>query len=91
MIRNVLAFLVLIVPVTAFGDTFHERSDWGHFFSDEGVEGAIVVIDERENAFWEYGESRAKTRYLLVSIRRCRGYVKKYKDQFQLGRAEPAC
>ena len=67
MIRIALAFLILIVPVVTFGETFHERSEWGHFFSDEGVEGTVVVIDERENAFWGYGETRAKTRYSPAS------------------------
>lgn len=67
MVRIILTFLILIAPVASFSETFHERSDWGHFFSDEGVEGTIVVIDERENAFWVYKEARAKTRYSPAS------------------------
>lgn len=67
MIRIVLAFLILFTPVAAFAETFQERTDWGHFFSDEGVEGTIVVVDERSNTFLMYGRERAQTRYSPAS------------------------
>jgi beta-lactamase class D len=67
MIRVALALLLLVAPITAFGEAFQERSDWDHFFSDKGVDGTIVVIDERANAFWAYAEARAQTRYSPAS------------------------
>ena len=67
MIRIVLAFLILIAPAVTFGEAFQERSDWSHFFSDEGVEGTIVIVDERVKAFWVYREIRAQTRYSPAS------------------------
>ena len=63
MIRIALAFLIFIAPATIFGEAFQERTDWGHFFADESVDGTIVVIDERSNSYWIYGQARAQTRY----------------------------
>ena len=67
MIRVALTLLILLVPVVTFGETFQERPDWGHFFSDEDVDGTIVVMDERDNAFWVYGKERAQTSYSPAS------------------------
>jgi beta-lactamase class D len=67
MICIALAFFILVAPVVTFGETFIERSEWGHFFTDEGVNGTIVVIDERKNAFGVYEKERAQTRYSPAS------------------------
>lgn len=63
----IISFLILITPVTSLSETFKERSDWGHFFKDQGAEGTIVVVDERENAHWVYGKERAQKRYSPAS------------------------
>ena len=58
MLRIALIILALISPTATIGESFQERSDWGRFFTDESVNGTIVVIDERAKAFG-YKTSRA--------------------------------
>jgi len=65
--KIVLALLILIAPVVSSAETFQERPDWSHFFSDQGVDGTIVMIDERANAHWVYGKTRAQKRYSPAS------------------------
>ncbi len=62
-----LAFLILITPVVSFSETFQERPDWGHFFTDHGIEGTIVVVDERVGGHWVYNNARAQKRYSPAS------------------------
>ena len=59
----IVALLILISTTASFAEDFQERTDWGHFFSDQGVEGAIVVIDERTGDSWVYNKDRAQKRY----------------------------
>ena len=61
--------LLAFAPATWSADAWHERPDWAHFFTEAGVAGTIVVIDERGNtrSNWVHGEARARTRYLPAS------------------------
>ncbi len=43
------------------------RPDWASYFSDVGVEGTIVVSDDREASAWVYDETRAQQRYIPAS------------------------
>lgn len=45
------------------------RADWGQYFRDAGVDGTIVVVDERPSsaARWVHGEGRARQRLLPAS------------------------
>ncbi len=67
MFPIVLAFIILVAPAATFGEDFRERSDWARFFSDQGVDGTIVVIDERRKGYWAYNKMRAQTRYSPAS------------------------
>jgi len=46
---------------------WQERPDWVHFFTDAGVRGTIVIIDERTNAHWVFDEARASKRFVPAS------------------------
>ena len=41
MLRIALIILALISPTATIGEFFQERSDWGRFFTDEGVNGTL--------------------------------------------------
>jgi beta-lactamase class D len=44
-----------------------EREDWAAVFDDAGVEGTIVVLDERVGRTWVYDEARARERFCPAS------------------------
>jgi beta-lactamase class D len=46
---------------------WQERPDWSRFFSEAGVNGTIVVVDERGGAHFVYNPDRAKTRFVPAS------------------------
>lgn len=56
-------------PDAARASAWQERADWARYFEDAGVDGTIVVVDERPDsgAQWVYGESRARRRFLPAS------------------------
>ena len=64
---TLLAILILFNPVVSFAENFQERPDWSHFFTDQGVEGTIVVVDERIGGHWVYNKARARKRYSPAS------------------------
>ena len=63
----ILTLFILIIPSVCFAEDFQKRSDWKHFFIEQGVEGTIVVIDERINAHWVYNKERAQKRFSPAS------------------------
>ncbi len=58
---------IFIVQTLVIAEDFQERPDWKHFFTDQGVDGTIVVIDERVNGHWVYQKDRAHKRYSPAS------------------------
>jgi beta-lactamase class D len=62
-------FLLLVLgsSTTAPSRPWQERPDWARFFTEAGVSGTIVVVDERENANWVFGGDRARTRFVPAS------------------------
>lgn len=56
-------------PDAAQASAYQERADWAQYFKEAGVDGTIVVVDERpgSRARWVHGESRARKRYLPAS------------------------
>jgi beta-lactamase class D len=65
-------WILILVLALGFGATasaqgWQERLDWSHFFADAGVQGTMVVSDERAHTQWVYGEARARTRFLPAS------------------------
>jgi beta-lactamase class D len=67
--------LIASVALLAFGagiasaDTGQERRDWAQYFTEAGVAGTIVVLDERTTpaSRWVHAAERAHTRYLPAS------------------------
>jgi beta-lactamase class D len=57
---------MVAVPSAAAG-SWQERPDWAGFFSEAGVGGTIVVVDERSGARWVHDGKRAATRYVPAS------------------------
>lgn len=62
-----IVLLIFTAQTLAIASDFQERPDWGHFFTDQGVDGTIVVIDERVNGHWIYQKDRASKRYSPAS------------------------
>jgi beta-lactamase class D len=62
-----IVLLLYIIQTPVIAADFQERPDWKHFFTDQGVDGTIVVIDERVNGHWVYDMARAKKRYSPAS------------------------
>lgn len=56
-------------PDGAQASVWQERADWAQYFKEAGVEGTIVVVDERAGAVarWVHAESRARQRFLPAS------------------------
>jgi beta-lactamase class D len=63
----ILVILFLFSTTVSYAEDFQERSEWKHFFTDQGVNGTIVVIDERVNGRWVYDMARAQKRYSPAS------------------------
>ena len=63
----IFAILILISTTASFAEDFQERADWGHFFTEQGVNGTIVVIDERAGDNRAYDKARAQKRYSPAS------------------------
>ena len=57
----------LCVAAPAAALEMKERPDWAHFFSDAGVAGTIIVVDERSNESWVFDRARAAKRYMPAS------------------------
>jgi beta-lactamase class D len=64
---NVITLLLLSSSISASAQTWQERPEWGKFFTDAGVSGTIVVVDERAGANWVFDEARARTRFIPAS------------------------
>jgi len=56
-------------PICLAEEKQPERPDWAHFFQEAGVDGTIVVADERtqEASSGIYDEARSRKRYLPAS------------------------
>jgi beta-lactamase class D len=63
----ILIILFLVSSTVSYAADFQERPDWEHFFTDQGVDGTIVVIDERVKGHWVYDMARAKKLYSPAS------------------------
>ena len=63
----IFILIVLIVTPMSSAEDFQERSDWGHYFTDHGVEGTIVIIDERKGLHLVYDRERAQKRFSPAS------------------------
>lgn len=63
----IFTFFILVSSIISFAEDFQERPDWGHFFTDEEVEGTVVIIDERTDGRWVYNKERAQKRYSPAS------------------------
>ncbi len=59
---------VLVSPLLAAAEPA-ERPEWGTFFKDAGVEGTIVIADERagEKPVWVFNVERARKRFSPAS------------------------
>ena len=62
-----LIILILICSTISLAKDFQERTEWGHFFTDQNVQGTIVIVDERSGSHWVYNKARAQTRYSPAS------------------------
>ena len=49
------------------GTAPQERPDWKLFFSDQAVDGTIVIADERSGEMLAYDVERAQKRFMPVS------------------------
>lgn len=60
---------VALAPLCPAEEKARERSEWSHFFKEAGVEGTIVVADERTDgaSTGVYDEARARRRYSPAS------------------------
>jgi len=66
--RALLALLLCVVAVpSSASDAWQERPDWAAFFTEAGVDGTIVVVDERSGAHWVHDSERASSRYVPAS------------------------
>jgi beta-lactamase class D len=63
----VLAGLLALAVTTVAAEPWQERADWATHFEEAGVEGTIVVLDERDGAHWVHNQERATTRFLPAS------------------------
>lgn len=61
------AWLAPGMNAPAAADAWQERPEWAMFFESAGVEGTIVVADERSGARWVHDGERAATPYLPAS------------------------
>jgi beta-lactamase class D len=60
MIARAVAVLVASLGAgMAAAEPWQERGDWAGYFADAGVEGTIVVVDERVHGHWIHGPARA--------------------------------
>ena len=59
--------LLIISSTVSYAKEYKECHDWNHFFLNQGIEGTIVIIDERDGSHWVYGEERARKRYSPAS------------------------
>jgi beta-lactamase class D len=62
-IQSVL--LLLFTVISPISSAAQERPDWGRFFEKFGVQGTLVVVDERASSrpVWVYGPARASMRF----------------------------
>lgn len=60
---------VILTALSAFaqGAQFREKPEWGKYFSDQGVAGTIVVVDERNGSHLVFDATRASTRFIPAS------------------------
>lgn len=71
--RWILVFLAVLAGLPALAVTvvaaepWQERADWAAHFEETGVEGTIVVLDERDGARWVHNQERAAARFLPAS------------------------
>lgn len=59
--------LCMATVPSAAADVWQKRPDWSVFFSAAGVNGTIVVADERSGARWVLDGKRAARRYVPAS------------------------
>lgn len=67
--RSWLLFLAIVsYPALSGSDEgWQERADWAVLFSEAGVRGTMVVVDERTQDHWVFDADRAKTRFIPAS------------------------
>jgi beta-lactamase class D len=63
----IITLLIISYSTISLAKDFQERTDWGHFFTDQKVEGAIVIVDERSGSHWVCNKARAQKRYSPAS------------------------
>jgi len=59
--------ILLVAAFPARGAAWAERPDWGRQFGAAGVDGTIVVIDERQGNHWVWNPARASERFTPAS------------------------
>jgi beta-lactamase class D len=69
MKRALLVIALVLSQLAAFSQEakFREKPEWGKYFSDEGVEGTMVVVDERNGTRQVYNIARAGARFIPAS------------------------
>lgn len=58
---------ILLLPAPASAQAWVEREEWSQLFRAEGIEGTLVVVDERDGARWVHDETRALKRFIPAS------------------------
>ncbi|GHE21799.1 beta-lactamase [Halomonas urumqiensis] len=58
-----------LAPLTAVADAWQSRDDWAALFQEHDAEGALLVVDERQDsrATWVHNAARAEQRFVPAS------------------------
>lgn len=62
-----LSLCILLLPAPASAQAWVEREEWSQLFRAEGIEGTLVVVDERDGARWIHDKTRARKRFIPAS------------------------
>ena len=63
--------VALTFAAGALAQAPQERPDWKLFFSDQAVDGTIVIADERSGEMLAYDVERAQKRFMPASTLKC--------------------
>ena len=66
-----LILVALTFAAGALAQAPQERPDWKLFFSDQAVDGTIVIADERSGEMLAYDVERAQKRFMPASTLKC--------------------
>ena len=71
MKAGVWILVALTFAAGALAQAPQERPDWKLFFSDQAVDGTIVIADERSGEMLAYDVERAQKRFMPASTLKC--------------------